>query len=147
MVPLLDIYIYIENGEYHTKLFDKRDNFGLNIVRMPFYCFNVPSKMFYGCIGAEFLVLSRATSKMEDFSRTCRQLLSQVLKQNGQMSRIKFSFIKMIQRHQEIFIKYKKLIEEVMQAKGFSKQNIKNLNVFFYIHSLHIVRIFYIFCL
>ena len=30
----LDIYIYIENGEFHTKLFDKQDNF--DIVRMPF---------------------------------------------------------------------------------------------------------------
>ena len=28
----LDIYIYIENGEFHTKLFDKRDNFGFDIV-------------------------------------------------------------------------------------------------------------------
>ena len=34
----LDLYIYIENGEFHTRLFDKRDNFGFDIVRMPFYC-------------------------------------------------------------------------------------------------------------
>ena len=28
----LDIYIYIENGEFHTKLFDKRDNFVTNKI-------------------------------------------------------------------------------------------------------------------
>ena len=50
----LDIYIHIENKEYHTELFDK-SNFGLDIVRMPFYCSNVPSNMFYGSIGAESL--------------------------------------------------------------------------------------------
>ena len=50
----LDMYIYIENGEFHTKLFDKLDNFGFNIVRMPFYCSNIPSKMFCGRIGVEF---------------------------------------------------------------------------------------------
>ena len=115
----LDLYIYIENGEFHTRLFDKRDNFGFDIVRMPFYCSNVPSKMFYGSIGAEFLRISRATSKIEDLTRNCKQLLSRMLKQNGQMRRIKFSLIKMIQRHREVFIKYNKSIEEVMQAIGF----------------------------
>ena len=73
---VLDIYIYIENGEFQTKLFDKRDNFGFDIVRMPFYCSNVPSKIFYGSIGAEFLRISRATNKTEDLSRNCKQMLS-----------------------------------------------------------------------
>ena len=75
--------------------------------------------MFYASIGAEFLRISTATKKIEDLSRTCKQLLNRMLKQNGQMRRIKFSLIKMIQRHQEVFIKYNKSIEEVMQAKGF----------------------------
>ena len=114
----LDIYIYIENGEFYTKLFDKRDNCGFDMVRMPFYCSNVLSKMFYGSIGAEFLRISRATSKIEDLSCTCKQLLSWMLRQNGQMRRIKFFSIKMIQQHQEVFIKYNKSIEEVMQAIG-----------------------------
>ena len=51
----LELYIYIENGEFHTRLFDKRDNFGFDIVRMPFYCSNFPSKMFYGSIEQSFL--------------------------------------------------------------------------------------------
>ena len=68
----LGIYIYIENGELHCKLFDKRDNFSFNIVRIPFYCCNAPSKMFYGSIGAEFLRISKATSKIEDLSCTCK---------------------------------------------------------------------------
>ena len=73
-------YIYTENGEFHTKLFDKHDNFGLNIVRMPFYCSNIPSKMFYGNIGAVFSRISIATNKIEDLSHTCKQLLSRMLK-------------------------------------------------------------------
>ena len=112
----LDLYIYIENGEFHTRLFDKRDNFGFDIVRMPLYCSNVPSKMFYGSIGAEFLRISRATRKIEDLTHDCKQLLSRMLKQTG---RITFSLIKMIQRHQEVSIKYNKSIEELMQAIGF----------------------------
>ena len=86
----LDIYSYIENGEFHTKSFEKRDSSGFSIVRIPFYCSNVPSKIFYGSIGAEFLRISRATSKTEDLSCTCKQLLSRMLKQNGHMRRIKY---------------------------------------------------------
>ena len=75
-VSFLDIYIYIENREFHAKLFDKRVNFGFDVVRMPFYCSNIPSKMFYGSIRTKFLRISRTTSKIEDLSRTCEQLLS-----------------------------------------------------------------------
>ena len=113
------MYIYIENGEFHTKLFDKRDNFGFDIVRMPFYCSNIPSKMFYGSIRAEFLRISRATSKIEDLSHAYKQLLNRMLRQNRQMRIIKFSLIKMIQRHQEVFIKHNELYEAVMQVRGF----------------------------
>ena len=42
-----------------------------------------------------------------------------MLKQNGKIRIIKFSLIKLIQRHQEVFIKYNKSVEEVMQALGF----------------------------
>ena len=78
---LFSFLIYIENGEFHARLFDKRDNFGFDIVRMS--CSNVPSKMFYRSIGAQFRKISRATSKTEDLSRNCKQLLSRILKQNG----------------------------------------------------------------
>ena len=44
----LNIYIYIENRESHTKLFDKQDNFGFDIVRMLFYCSNAPRKCSMG---------------------------------------------------------------------------------------------------
>ena len=32
LYPFFDIYIYIENGEFHTKLFDKGDNFEIASV-------------------------------------------------------------------------------------------------------------------
>ena len=92
-----DLYIYIENGEFHIRLFDKQGKFGFDIARMPFYCSNVPRKIFYRSIGAEFPRISRATSKIEDISCNCKHLLSRMSKQNEQMRRIKFSLIKMIQ--------------------------------------------------
>ena len=122
IVPLFLIFTFtlkMENFILDYLINIGSNNIGFNIVRMPFYCFNVPSKMLYGSIGAEFLRISRATSKNEDLSRNCKQLLSRMLKQNGQMRTFKFSLIKMTQRHQDVFIKYNKSIEEVMQAMGF----------------------------
>ena len=117
-MPLFLIFRFTLKIE-NIRLFGKQDNFDFDIVRMPFYCSNVLSKIFYGSIRAEFLKNSRAASKIEDLSHNCKQLLRRMLKQNGQMTRIKFSLIKMIQWHQEVFIKYNKSIEEVMQAIGF----------------------------
>ena len=45
--------------------------------------------MFYGSIGAEFIRISWGNSKIEDLSRTSKQLLTRILKQNGQMRGIK----------------------------------------------------------
>ena len=64
----LNLYIYIENGEFHTILFDKRDDFGFDIVRMPFCCSNVPCKMLYGSIGAEFLEFLEQAVKLKSYS-------------------------------------------------------------------------------
>ena len=116
---------------------------------MPFYCSNIPSKMFYGSIGAEFLRISRATSKTEDLTCNWKQLLGRMLKQNGQMRKIKFSLIKIIQRHQKVLIKYSKSTEEVMQAIGFYIQSkTSKSNIFFYIHflqTLHSFPLFFIY--
>ena len=73
---LLDIYIYIENGEIHTKLFDKLCNFDFEIVRMPLHCSNIHNKMLHGSIGGEILGISTVTSKIKDLSRTCKELFS-----------------------------------------------------------------------
>ena len=75
--------------------------------------------MFNGSIGVEFLGIFIGTIKVEDLSRTCKQVLRRMLKQNAQMRGIKSSLIKMIQRHQEVFKKYKISVEEVMKAIGF----------------------------
>ena len=60
----LDLYINIKNREFHTTLFDKRDNFGFDIVKMSFYCSYVPSKLFCGSTGANFLRIYRAKLKI-----------------------------------------------------------------------------------
>ena len=44
----LDIAIGICDGRYTTKLYDKRDNFGFDIVHFSFMSSNIPAKPTYG---------------------------------------------------------------------------------------------------
>ena len=52
-ITFLDLSLTNENGHISTKLYDKRDNFPFSIVRLLFASSNIPSRMFYNCIGAE----------------------------------------------------------------------------------------------
>ena len=61
----LDLYIYIENGEFHTRLFDKRDNFGFDIVRMLFYCSNALAKCSMGALEKNFLEFQEQPVKLK----------------------------------------------------------------------------------
>ena len=57
----LDLHIKIENCKFKTCLFDKRDNFKFDIVRMPHKSSNIPSNMFYNTISAESLRIVKAS--------------------------------------------------------------------------------------
>ena len=49
------------------KLYDKRNAFPFAIVRFPYRCSNMPSKMFYSTISAEILRICRASVKYHNF--------------------------------------------------------------------------------
>ena len=48
MLEFLIDNIYIKNREIPHYHFDKRDNFGFNIVNFPYLCSNIPTKPVYG---------------------------------------------------------------------------------------------------
>ena len=49
----LEAAIILEEGRFSYHLFDKRDDFNFFIVRFPYACSNIPSKIFLSTIGAE----------------------------------------------------------------------------------------------
>ena len=99
----LDLDISIINGKYKLKLFDKRDHFPFEIVRMPYCHANIPSKMFYSSFGAELLRIARASTHTEDFSFSANKLISRLLKQGGKIVRVNNSINKTFGRHAEEF--------------------------------------------
>ena len=72
----LDLKIIIKNGIFDYRVYDKRDDFGFSINRLPFKESNIPSSIFYNCINAEILRICRASSKIEYAIETANDLNS-----------------------------------------------------------------------
>ena len=66
-VSFLDLKINIKGQMFDTSLFDKRDDFPFDIVRMPYKSSNIPSKIFYSSLGAKILRIGRATMSTTAF--------------------------------------------------------------------------------
>ena len=95
----LDLHIRIEDGVFTTRLFDKRDHFGFNITRLPFKDSNIPYNMFYSRIAAECLRICRATSSKIHATASIKKVVTRMIKQGADPSKMEFSISKMFNRH------------------------------------------------
>ena len=96
----LDLQITVDEGIFKTRLYDKRDNFGFNITRLPYKDSNIPCKMFYSSIAAECLRICRSTSSVEQTVTTINVLFSRMYNQGAERSKIKNSVSKALNKHQ-----------------------------------------------
>ena len=95
----LDLDIEIENKQFKTKLYDKRDAFPFTIVRMPDKSSNMPSKIFKSCIGAETLRIARISSSTDNFLSSCHCLYERMLKQGASKKELRNVLQKLYGRH------------------------------------------------
>ena len=51
----LHFHLCINEGQIQTCLYDKRNSYNFNVVRFPYKCSTIPSKMFFATISAEIL--------------------------------------------------------------------------------------------
>ena len=106
----LDLDIKINDKKFSLKLYDKRDDFGFSIVRMPFASNNMPSSIFYSSFCSELLRIGRCTTGKDDFYSSSEQLLKRMYKQNeeneNKMNRITNCLNKLYTKHLDIFNKF-----------------------------------------
>ena len=95
----LDLAIEIKDNKFSTKLYDKRDAFPFDIVRMPFRSSNIPSKIFFSSFGAEILRIAKATSSVDLFLHTSKNLVIRMTKQGARRDQLSRIFQKMLTRH------------------------------------------------
>ena len=88
-----------ESGHIDSKLYDKRDNFPFSIVRLLYASSNVPSRMFYNCIGAEILGIGMVCSNVTNFIRAGKVVIDRGIKQGAKVERLEKVLKKIYGRH------------------------------------------------
>ena len=99
-----------------NKLFDKRDNFPFQIVRMPHYHSNIPFFTFYGTIFSEFLRIARCSSNVNDFVYRAHLLKRRMTSQGGAESMILKQIRKLQHRYPECLQKFGITLENLLNA-------------------------------
>ena len=69
----LNIDITVVENEFIYKLFDKRDAFPFDIVRMPEIRSNIPFSIFYSAVVGEFLRIARSTLLADDLIQSAKK--------------------------------------------------------------------------
>ena len=77
--PFLDLNLCISNGTVSTKLYDKRDDFDLDIVNFPFLDGDVPRRTSYGIYISQLIRFARGSSNLNDFNYRNKALTANFL--------------------------------------------------------------------
>ena len=103
----LDLLLSIgRDGQLHTSIYDKRDDFNFHITNFPFLSSNIPSSPAYGVFISQLIRYARACSSYESFILRARRLSSKLLKQGYLVERLKSSFRKFYGRYGDLVEQY-----------------------------------------
>ena len=99
----LDLLLSIgRDGQPHSSIYDKRDDFNFHITNFPFLSSNIPSSPAYGVFISQLIRYARACSLYECFILKVRRLSSRLLKQGYLVERLKSSFGKFYGRYGDL---------------------------------------------
>ena len=112
----LEMEIWIKDNQFLYKLFDKRDSFPFDIVRMPDLNANIPSHIFYGSFLAEVLRICRATLRYQDFLPRARDIYRRMVNQGGSTQQLDRQIRKLISRYPDTFYKYSRTPMSIIKA-------------------------------
>ena len=87
--PFLDLNLSITNGVVSTKIYDKWDDFNIEIVNFPFLNGDVPRSPSYGVYISQFILFARVCSNVDDFNNRNLYLTAKLLKQGYRHHKIR----------------------------------------------------------
>ena len=94
----------ISNDIVSTKIYDKRDDFGFEIVNFPFFDGDVPHVTSYGVYISQLIRLAGATSYVTDFNTRNKLLTQKLLKQT--YHKLHKTFSKFYGRYYDLISKF-----------------------------------------
>ena len=98
----MDCYPYIDNGKLSTRLYDKRDDFNFPIVNFPFLSSNIPSAPAYGVYVSQLIRYARACSNYQDSMERGKVLITKLLSQEYQKTKLVATLKKFYGRHDQV---------------------------------------------
>ena len=111
----LDLLLSIRrDGQLHTSIYDKRDDFNFHITNFPFLSINIPSSQAYGVFISQLIRYSRACSSYECFILRARRLSSKLLKQGYLVEHLKSSFRKFYGRYGDLIQQFEVTLSRML---------------------------------
>ena len=99
-------YLDCRDGQLHTSLYDKRDDFNFHITNFPFLSSNIPSSPAYGVFIAQLIRYARASSSYECFILRAMRLSNKLLGQGFEKERLRSSLRKFYGRYGDLIKQY-----------------------------------------
>ena len=94
------------DGQFHTSIYEKQDDFNFNITNFPFLRVNIPSSSADGVFISQLIRYARACSSYGCFILRARRLSSNLLKQGYLVEDLKSSFRKFNGRYGDLIQQY-----------------------------------------
>ena len=110
----LDLLLEIVmNGRLNTKVYDKRDDFNIPSVNIPFLSSNIPAAPAYGVYISQLIRYGRACSCYDDFAGREKLLTGKLLQQGYEENMLKSPVRKFYGHHHELMDHYATSISQV----------------------------------
>ena len=103
------------DNKFSLKLYDKRDDFGFSIVRMPYASNNMPSNIFYSSFCSELLRIAHCTTGKDDYLNSSCLLMDRMFAQGAEISRTRSALIRLYRKHQSRFEKFIDSLDSFIQ--------------------------------
>ena len=111
----LDLLLSIgRDGQLHTSVYDKRDDFKFHITNFPFLSSNTPTSPAYGVFISQLIRYARACSSYGCFILRATRLSNKLLEQGYVKARLKSSLRKFYGRYGDLIKQYEVSLTQML---------------------------------
>ena len=110
----MDLLIEKEDKIFSTKLYDKRDSYGFDIVCYPDLNGNIPAGPAYGVFKGQMVRIARNCSKFTSFQDRVKSMIGIMKKKKYGVKRLMSSADGCIRKYRDLFLKFSLPFAEIV---------------------------------